>query len=75
MKKLLGIILIILGIILGGYLALYLMLYGGICQVIYAINPINAKDIALGIIRIIFFEVGIIPGYILGIYGLKLMCF
>ena len=72
MKKCFGILLILLGIALGGYLALYLMLYGGICQIIDGLNPVMAKDIALGVIRVLFSELGIIPGYILGYWGLIL---
>ena len=68
MKKVIGSILVILGIILGGYLVLYVGLYGGICQIIDGINPVIAKDIALGIIRILFCELGAIPGIILGLY-------
>lgn len=71
MNKIVGIVLIILGIALGAYISLYLMLYGGICQIINGINPLVAKDIAIGIIRVIFSEIGVIPAYILiaiGIY-------
>lgn len=69
MKKFFGIILIILGILLGGYLTLYVGLYGGICQIINGINPMVAKDIALGIIRILFCELGAIPGIFLVWFG------
>ncbi len=73
MKKVIGSILVILGIILGGYLVLYVGLYGGICQIIDGINPVIAKDIALGIIRILFCELGAIPGIILGYIGIALL--
>ena len=73
MKAVFGFLLIILGIALGGYLTLYVMLYGGICQIIDAINPLVAKDIAMGIIKVLFCEIGIIPGYLLAYLGAILM--
>ncbi len=59
--KILRILIIITGILIGLWLGLYVMLYGGICQIIDGINPLNAKDIALGVIRILFCEIGFIP--------------
>lgn len=64
MKKILAIIIVILGIALSIYLGVYLMLFGGIMQIINNIDPINAKEIAMGIIKIIFCELGAIPLYI-----------
>ena len=72
MNKIVGILLIILGIALGTYISLYLMLYGGICQIINGINPLVAKDIAIGIIRIIFCEIGALPGLVLITIGIEL---
>ena len=73
MNKFFGFLLIVLGIILGGYLTLYVMLYGGICQIIDAINPLVAKDIAMGIIKVLLCEIGIIPGYFLAFLGMTLI--
>lgn len=61
MKKLIGLVLIILAIILGLYVGLWLCFIGGIVQIVHAINVaiqgqagIPALPIALGIVRIIF---------------------
>ena len=72
MKKVIGILITILGIALGAYISLYLMLYGGICQIINGINPLVAKDIAIGIIKIIFCEIGALPGLVLISIGIAL---
>ena len=72
MKKVFGILLITLGIALMLYLVIYVMLYGGIVQIINNINPLNGGNIAIGILRIIFCEITIIPGYIIFVIGLKL---
>lgn len=58
MKKIIGILIAITGIILGIYVGIWLMLVGGIIQIVNSINPINGLGIALGILRIIFCEVG-----------------
>lgn len=73
MKKILGVLIIILGIILGIYLGVYLMFYGGICQIIDSINPVNAKGIALGIVKIIFSEIGGFPIYLGTAIGMALI--
>ena len=64
MKKILAIIIVILGIALSIYLGVYLMLFGGIMQIINNIDPVNAKEIAMGIIKIIFCELGALPMYL-----------
>lgn len=69
--KILGILFIIAGIALGAYLGIYLMLFGGIMQVVNALDPLNAKEIAIGAIRILFCEVGMVPvilGSTIGFY-------
>lgn len=58
MKKIIGILIAIAGIILGIYVGIWLMFVGGIIQIVNSINPINGLGIALGILRIIFCEVG-----------------
>jgi len=55
MKKVIGILIAIVGIALGIYVGVWLMFVGGIVQII---NSINGLGIALGIARIIFCEVG-----------------
>lgn len=54
MKKIIGILITIVGIALGIYVGVWLMFVGGIVQIINSINPTNG----LGIARIIFCEVG-----------------
>ena len=54
MTKLLGVILILLGIALGGYVGLYLCLYGGIVQIIDGVkNSFDAMPIAIGLVRVL----------------------
>lgn len=64
MKIILGNLIIVVGVMVGLYIGLYLMLYGGIMQIINGINPVNAKDIAIGILRILFSEIGAFPAYL-----------
>lgn len=68
MKTIIGLLLVIGGIVLTIWLALIFMLYGGIMQ---AINcwGVNNSAVVWGIIRAIFFEVGLIPGYIMVAFG------
>lgn len=49
-------ILLILAILISGYLGFYLMLVGGIVQVCNGVksNPTNSKDVALGMLRVLF---------------------
>lgn len=63
MKKVLGILIIIVSIGLGAYLGLYVMLYGGICQILDSINPLVTKNLALGILKVLFCEIAVIPTY------------
>ena len=58
MKKIIGILIAIVGIALGIYVGVWLMIVGGIVQIVNSINPINGLGIALGIARIVFCEVG-----------------
>ena len=64
MKKILAIIISLLGIGLGLYLGVYVLLYGGIMQIINNIDPLNTSQLVWGIIRALFCELGIIPVYI-----------
>ena len=58
MKKIIGILITIIGIILGIYVGIWLMLAGGITQIVNSINPVNGLGIAFGIVRIVFCEIG-----------------
>ena len=58
MKKIIGIIIAILGIALGIYVGFWLMFVGGISQIINSINPLNGFGITIGIARIVFCEIG-----------------
>ena len=58
MKKIIGILIAIVGIALGIYVGVWLMLAGGITQIVNSINPVNGLGIAFGIVRIVFCEVG-----------------
>ena len=58
MKRIIGILIAIAGIALGIYVGVWLMFIGGIVQIVNSINPTNGLGIALGIVRIVFCEVG-----------------
>ena len=73
MKKIIGLLIILIGVITGIWLGLYVMLYGGIMQIIANINPIRASGLTMGIIRTIFCEIGVIPAYVGLIVGYTVM--
>ena len=58
MKTFLKIFIIVLTVALGIYVGLWLMFIGGIVDIVNAINPLNGLQIALGICKIVFCEVG-----------------
>lgn len=58
MKKIIGIIIAILGIAGGIYVGFWLMFVGGISQIINSINPVDGLGIAIGIAKIVFCEIG-----------------
>lgn len=64
MKKIIGILIEIAGIALGIYVGVWLMFVGGIVQIINSINPTNGLGIALGIVRIVFCEVGVLIAWL-----------
>lgn len=64
MKKVIGILIAIVGIALGIYVGVWLMFIGGIVQIINSINPTNGLGIALGIVRIVFCEVGVLIAWL-----------
>ena len=60
MKKIIVILIAIVGIALGIYVGAWLMFIGGIMQIVNSINPVNVLGIELGIARIVFCEIGVI---------------
>nr|DAN92111.1 MAG TPA: hypothetical protein [Caudoviricetes sp.] len=64
MKKVIGILIAIVGIALGIYVGVWLMFVGGIVQIVNSINPLNGLGIALGIVRIVFCEVGVLIAWL-----------
>lgn len=73
MTKIFGALILLFGVLGGAYLGLYVMLYGGIVQIINGINPLSACDIALGILRVLFCEIGIFPVWFGVMIGFRLM--
>lgn len=58
------IILLILSCIVALYLSIGVMLIGGIIQITQSISPFVASGVAIGIIKILFFELPFIIPYI-----------
>lgn len=54
MQKVLGVLLIILGIGLGVYVGGYLLFVGGVVQLIEGIKIVEALSIAVGLLKIMF---------------------
>ena len=71
-KVVVGLILIIASIAVGIWLCLWVMLYGGIMQAIENWG-INNSAVVWGIIKAIFFEVGMIPAYFGILLGMTLL--
>lgn len=75
MKAIFGILLMVAGVFFGLYIGLWVCFIGGIVQIIDAIKatPVEAMDIAIGIVRIIFAAaaggisafVAVLPGFAL----------
>lgn len=75
MKNIIGNIVIALGIILSIFIGGYLMLYGGIVQIVNNINPTNAGQIAIGVIRVLLCEIGFYIPWLAGVafgYAIKM---
>ena len=62
-------VLIIGGIIFAAWLSLFYLLYGGIMQAINSWGVSNT-DVVWGIIKAVFFECGLIPGYLAVLLGI-----
>ncbi|HUS89755.1 MAG TPA: hypothetical protein VMW91_10445 [Desulfosporosinus sp.] len=71
-KAIIGLILIVASIALGIWLCLWVMLYGGIMQAIENWG-INNSAVVWGIIKAVFFEIGLIPAYIGILVGMSLL--
>lgn len=56
MRKILGATIALIGVALAVYIGLYLMLWGGIVQIVDAVQeePVEGAEIAWGVIRIVF---------------------
>lgn len=67
MKTFLKIFIIVVTVGLGIYVGLWLMFIGGIVDIVNAINPLNGLQIALGICKIVFCEVGVLFPMMIGI--------
>ena len=71
-KTIIGLALIIASIILSIWLCIWVMLYGGIMQAIENWG-INNSTVVWGIIKAVFFEIGLIPGYLGVLVGMKFL--
>ena len=68
MKNVIGLLLIVIAVALGFWLSIYVMLYGGIMQAVENWG-VNNSAVVWGIIRAVFFQIGVVPAYILGAIG------
>ena len=59
MRNVLSYILIAIGLILPFY-----FLISGIMQVVYGISPFVATEIIIGVVKILFCGIGVVPAYI-----------
>ena len=71
---LLGLVLLLGGLAFLGWLSIYVMLYGGIMAAINAWGVCNST-VVWGIIRAIFFELGMIPGAMVMLIGKGVLVF
>lgn len=68
-KNLIGNLIIIASIVLGLWLTIWVMLAGGIMQVVDGVQNGVGADIAWGIIKALFCEIGMIPTWIGWVIG------
>ena len=59
--KIIGYLIVIASLIFSIWLTIGVLFVGGIVQVVEAIDPINAMNIAIGILKIAFCEIGFLP--------------
>lgn len=74
MKTLIGLLCIVGGTILAAYLSFVWLLYGGIMQAITNWQISNSA-VVIGILKAVFFGVGLIPGALVIAVGLALLEF
>lgn len=72
LQGIIGMALIIGAIVLGIWLPLRVMLYGGIMQAIDNWG-VNNSAVVWGIIRAVFFELGFILAWIVGVVGVSIV--
>lgn len=72
MKKISGVIIIILSWILAGYIGIWLLFAGGIIQIINSLDPVYATGIAIGIIKILFCGIANLIAYIGTFIGIRM---
>lgn len=72
MKFLIGLLFVVIGIVLVVYLPLVYLLYGGIMQAVSNWGLDNSL-VVWGILRVVFFEFGVVPGFILIAVGMSLL--
>ena len=63
-RNMIGNLIIAVSIVLGIWLSVWVMLAGGIMQIVDGVQTGVGSDIAWGIIRVIFCEIGSIPMWI-----------
>ena len=73
MKKILGWLFIISGIAIGIYIGIWFLLIGGIMQIVNGLTPVNAFEIAIGVVRIMFTGTGWIPIYLGIVTGMLIL--
>lgn len=69
MREIIGFIIILLGVVLGIYVGGYVLLYGGIMQIYNNLDPFVAKEVFLGVIRVLLCELGWFVFALFGIIG------
>lgn len=71
-KRVVGIVLILASIAFGLWFCLWVMLYGGLMQAVENWG-LNNSAVVWGIIKAIFFSIGMIPAYIGVCIGMSLV--
>lgn len=70
-----GLLLILVCWILAGYVGIWLMLVGGIVQIVQAANdnPVDGLNLAFGIVKVLFFQMAGLIGWIGTLVGAGIM--
>jgi len=61
MKDLIGCIIALTGICTGLYLSVYVMFWGGIIGIVNSVEPFQAQELTINILKLFFCELGLIP--------------